>query len=229
MAEATAIKERPILMNAEMVRAVLEDRKTNTRRIVKPQPPSYIDELHGYELRKRAPYTLEDFETGCVVGYGFEDDNDVLYKLPYGRVGDRLWVRETFCEMVERHRPPQFVYRADTSADGEECRLDFVRCGYPYQWKPSIHMPREASRVTLEIVKARVERLQDISEEDAIAEGCPGFYSPARVAGGEIVGPDGQDPIEQFRELWERINGAGSWARNDWVWAISFKRLEKHG
>lgn len=204
MSELTAVKERPILMNAEMVRAVLEDRKMQTRRVVKHQELIEYDESDGSLIHVHATDCPNYCDYAC-------------HRLcPYGQEGDRLWVRETFCEMVERHRPPKFSYRADTSADGEECRLDFVRCGYPYRWKPSIHMPRWASRITLEITGVRVERLQEISEADAIAEGVSSWAIENNLRGYWVTA---------FSRLWESINGPGSWATNPWVWVIEFRRL----
>lgn len=205
-----AVKERPILFSAEMVRAILEGRKSQTRRVIKPQPPAYdINELHGGELSKRAPYDIED-EEQRIYGWGFQDDCGGYYKFPYGKVGDRLWVRETFC----RSRNNTF-YRADYPAFEKPNELsdswDWAP-GSGERWTPSIHMNRRYSRITLEITGVRVERLQDISEQDAIAEG---------------VSRRALDPWYRtaFIRLWESINGPDSWAANPWVWVIEFRRL----
>lgn len=201
--------ERPILFSGPMVRAILEGRKTQTRRIVKPQPPQYINELHGDELSKRAPYALECNETGNIVGSGFQDDNDALYKCPYGTVGDRLWVREAFHKISGNTQA--CVYRASCENGSEK----------NYKFTPSIHMPRWASRITLGITGVRVERLQDISEADAIAEGC------------EPVNPITDNDVEAngpcafgFKLLWQSIYGPDSWDENPWVWVLDFEKME---
>lgn len=179
-----AARERPILFSAPMVRALLDGRKTMTRRIVKPQSRIVVHD-NGQALTDR--------------GWLPELDN------PYGNVGDRLWVRETFDAPPGSDNPGEVVYRADY--DHREPQ---------HTWQPSIFMPRWASRLTLEIESVRVERLQDISEADAHAEGV------------SIIGPDG-DHFEDYRDgfawLWGKINGPGSWDKNPWVWAISFRRL----
>lgn len=203
MSKTTAIKERPIIFSAPMVRAILGGRKTQTRRIVKPQPPEWINELHGGELSKRAPYAIEDDEQR-VFGWGFQDDHDRYYKFPYGSIGDRLWVRETY-GLADIGDSLQYVYRA-TDTDWQLCD--------GWKWKPSIHMPRRASRLTLEIIDVRVERLNAISEKDAIAEGSQCAGVPASITN-----------VGAFAKLWESINGDGSWACNPWVWVIEFKKV----
>ena len=225
------MKERPILFSGPMVRAILEGRKTQTRRPVKPQPPAYIDELYGGELRQRAPYQLECHESGCVLGYGFEDDNGQLYQCPFGVPGDRLWVRETFglgwrdgCGGYsalrptgeQYDRPDKVFFKADFPDDDEK---NGKRC-----WRPSIHMPRWASRITLEVVSVRVERVRDISEEDAQAEGVE-WPAPWSGVGG-VTHPT---CIDAFRELWESVYGAESWHSNQWVWVVEFNRVEQGG
>lgn len=192
------MKERPILFSGVMVRAILEGRKTQTRRAIKK--------------------ACNPFRDIC----------------PYGVPGDRLWVRETWCELrvghfneiglprdllVTRYDYPRrngAAYRATTSPDGDAFRADFG-----YKWRPSIHMPRWASRITLEIVSVRVERLHDISESDAADEGA-GLL----LADHEYWDGDPDQYRKCFRALWESINGPGSWAENPYVWAIEFKRVE---
>lgn len=137
--------------------------------------------------------------------------------LPYGQTGDRLWVRETFghFERNQHFKPGCNVYYR---ADGNCLELE--------PWRPSIHMPRWASRITLEITSVRVERLQDISEADALAEGIPSIDTP-----GAWTLPIPANPnlpaiyLGAFCKLWESINGPGSWDANPWVWAIEFRRL----
>ena len=199
MSESTAVKERPIIFSAPMVRAILGGRTTQTRRRVKPHPPEWINELHGGELSKRAPYAIEDDEQR-VFGWGFQDDHDRYYKFPYGIIGDRLWVRETYAVCADCN----IFYKAD----GEPFPWDGIK------WKPSIYMPRRASRLTLEITDVRVERLKDISEKDAIAEGCQCAGVPASITN-----------VGAFAKLWESISGEGSWSQNPWVWVIEFKKV----
>ena len=194
------IKERPILFSAPMVRAILDGRKTVTRRPVK-----------GAGLK-----WLEDFTPEYVA----DPANSLC---PYGKPGDRLWVRET-CFIndyrqagvpVEERADVDLVYRADPLPDweGEESLIT---------WRPSIHMPRWASRILLEITDVRVERLQDISRADIRAEGlqCP------PELGGDDVSPNYRDWYPAaWRQLWESINGADSWNANPWVWVVEFKRV----
>lgn len=211
------IKERPILFSAPMVRAIIDGMKTQTRRIVKPQPPSYIDELHGNDLRGRAPYRLDDNETGAVLGSGFQDDNDVFYKCPYGIPGDRLWVRE--CWGLFDTQPSDgperaYVYYRATDGDDRDLRYQL--------WRPSIHMPRWASRITLEVVGVRVERVQDISEADAEAEG----FERTFAADGSEYGAGLTTATEAFAALWSKITGPASWSENPWVWVVEFRRIE---
>lgn len=201
------MSERPILFSGVMVRAILAGTKSETRRVVSPQPPDYVDALHNYQLRKRAPYELQNYETGAPAGYGFEDE-DRLYKCPYGRPGDRLWVRETWAVSGHYRDGPRYEYRA-APADGKH----FRSVG---RWRPSIHMPRAASRLSLGVTDVRLQRLQDISWQDVHREGVPDEY----LAGYE-------DERLGFRDLWDEINaGRGfGWDGNPWVWVVQFKRL----
>jgi len=216
MSEIATVKERPLLMNGEMVRAVLDCRKTQTRRIVKPQPPEWINELHGGELSQRAPYAIEDDEQR-VFGWGFQDDHDRYYKFPYGSIGDRLWVRET----VKRAGAGACWFAADNSLVYGTDKLTGKRMAAHYQYKrdvlPSIHMPRDWSRITLEITEVRVERLRDISEEDAIAEGV--------VFGTGKPGECRTCAKGAFMDLWNSINGTDAWLKNPWVWVMAFKKV----
>lgn len=184
------MKERPILFSAPMVRAILAGCKSQTRRIVKPQPFAHERPV------------IEDGEV--LVGDG------KTWRLPYGKPGDRLWVRETFCAK-SFFTPTEYRYRAD----GVEPFVMGPPVGdIPMAWKPSIFMPRAASRITLEVTGVRVERVNDISEADAVAEGIPAFpTSPSKI------------PRMHYATLWNSINGAGSWDLNPWVWRIEFKRL----
>jgi hypothetical protein len=151
---------------------------------------------------------------------------------PYGRAGDLLWVRETWAPVSTFDPSPETgaLYRADPMYDGID--------QFDWPWKPSIHMPRWASRITLEVTGVRVERLNDISEEDAIAEGCQETYcSPELTAECEPGTPQRElaELLEggwitakgNFSFLWNEINGPGSWAANPWVWVVEFRRVKQ--
>lgn len=199
-----------------MVRAILDGRKTQTRRVVKPQP--YIDSQgnacwnsinFGQDGSGRPLFRTLASPLPC------SKNKRVL--CPYGRPSDRLWVRETWGHFERAPKAgDQIYYRAD----GECLEIE--------PWRPSIHMPRWASRLALEITGIRVERLQDISEADAIAEGCTqfpnGYYrgGPHKVSGLKQMA----SAVHAYRDLWESINGAGSWDANPWIWVVDFKRLE---
>ncbi|WP_152050928.1 hypothetical protein [Tautonia marina] len=230
------MKARPILFSAPMVRALLDGRKTQTRRILKgstefkgPYNPAYLEAHRNADGWKRI----------C----------------PYGQPGDLLWVRETFAD-VNDHGCPAILYKADgvtldfmDIADYlcEDGSLDYdhphikkyhysqwigdVESGEPYHgFHPSIHMPRWASRLTLELTGVRVERLQDISREDAIAEGI----EPVLTGAGERCGwldyehreaGTGYyiEPTNSYESLWDSINGSGSSDANPWVWVLEFR------
>lgn len=185
------MKERPILFKGEMVRAIREGRKTQTRRIFKGLIPPGCPGKHS--CRVEAGFAKFHLNGKLAMHSGEWTRN------PYGQPGDRLWVKETFRLSVPAHEGQTGypIYRAD---------FESPPAGL---WKPSIFMPRWASRITLEIVRIRVERLQDISAADAQAEGIK-KVSTARLS---------------YCALWESINGKGSWAKNPWVWVIEFKRL----
>ncbi|UST97724.1 hypothetical protein [Pseudomonas siliginis] len=207
------IKERPILFSAPMVRAVLDGRKTVTRRPVKVQPRSRAD-IGSYGK-----------------GQPFIRNPDVTKRnpeCPFGNPGDRLWVRETwYCDHNEVMRGP---YLKPDDLDVIEARDDgtlvYAADGLtPYEadqpvWKPSIHMPRWASRILLEITDVRVERLQDISRADIRAEG---LQCPPELASDD-VSPNYRDWYpEAWKELWNSTGG--DWDANPWVWVVEFKRV----
>ncbi len=214
-------KERPIIFSTPMVRALIEGRKTQTRRVVNMPIASDAEDVfvwYAGELRK-AP-------NGCAEDGLYEyTPRGLAYlgRCPFGNVGDRLWVREKFGYANSRDYRV-IVYAADDSArtilaeggeDGDPCgtgkRVDGPRRGPVDRWRSPIYMPRWASRLTLTITDRRVERLQDISPEDVNAEGA----SPAPVMHkreGDAV----------FAALWDSINGSGAWDANPWVWAITF-------
>lgn len=192
------MKERPILFNTAMVRAVLDGSKTQTRRIVK-----------GFALELLTPnnFTPE---------YVALPENNLC---PYGHPGDQLWVREAWAE-VGTMDPGLIVYRADYPACVPS-QYENVPSVDAITWKPSIHMFRRYSRITLEIVSVRVERLRDISESDALAEGAPALM------------PDGKPfavytkAAHRYAFLWDSINGSGSWLANPWVWVVEFRRIPR--
>lgn len=237
------MKERPILMKGAMVRATLEDRKTHTRRIIKPQ-------LEGLEHFKRFVFEKHPFSPSSFVGTPAEgrvsgtermgwvgedawgnaiaaEEADWI-SCPYGVPGDRLWVKETFtlaewygdhyepAGNPERRQTLKVLYRAT-----EDETLDDIR---EMTWKPSIFMPRWASRITLEIEAVRVERLIEITADDCIAEG---IYQQGGqwIIDGSETGLGWMQPEGAYRELWESINGARSWDLNPWVWVIQFRRI----
>lgn len=213
------MKERPILFSAPMVRAILEGRKTQTRRVVKPQLDLglYLDwqEMDAFEGKARFRRVGPDYPDT-------EGDDGIV--CPYGALGGRLWVRETWA--IRWYQGGWHVY---FDADGEHSRRDEVGAfplgkGRAGRLRPSIHMPRWASRITLEVTGVRVERLQDISEADAIAEGL------LRDKDGWRGAPDlpwFASPVAAYRSLWESINGAGSWDANPRVWVVEFSRIEQ--
>ena len=200
------MKERPILFSTDMVRAIIDGRKTQTRRVVKR-----VGNDEGFVLQDYGsgwwPYRSIDGESGLYQGKdGYDLESPI--NCPYGLPGDRLWVRETWAPHPDYSN--HAVYRADYGVE-----FDCER------WRPSIHMPRWASRILLEIVRVRVERLQDISEADAIAEGCP-IESPDPF----VPGHGSASASGWYSDLWEKINGAGSWAANPWVWVVEFRGVE---
>ena len=213
------MKERPILFSAPMVRALLAGTKTQTRRLVKfPRTrDSFVLEDHGSGWW---PYQSDDGESSLC-----DDGMERPYSSPYGMPGDRLWVKETGWQRPER-TPKMMREGADTwapyyfDADGldEQDHADFKAWGF--KRRPSIFMPRECSRITLEVTGVRVERLNDISEVDAREEGC-GFL----LAAYEQWDGDPDLYRKLYRVLWEQINGPNSWALNPWVWVVEFKRL----
>ncbi|HBQ2304715.1 TPA: morphogenetic protein [Klebsiella pneumoniae] len=192
------MKERGMIFNGEMVRAILDGRKTQTRRPVKfPVLDKNLGcELAGNEL-------AGELSAGNYLNSAF------------GKPGDRIWVRETWARYNIDQNSHDIAYRATTPADWPE----------EGRWRPSIHMPRWASRILLEITDVRVERLNAISQEDAQAEGMeltgwrPTYSDPD--SGGEVM-----TPYDNFAELWSSIYGDESWNANGWVWVIEFKRVE---
>lgn len=205
-----------------MVLAILAGTKTQTRRIVNPQPKKWIDQYSQSANQQCWIPSGVFISAPCgFLGKGKVEirQNDLPTKCPYGAEGDRLWVRETWQHENAPdglYSPGWFVaYRADYMSDPHGPDGEKSPEGKYRTWRPSIFMPRAASRITLAITGVRVERLQAISRGDAMAEGCP-FPN---LGGGEC---GATDPVGWYRGLWSEINGAGSWDENPWVWVIDF-------
>ncbi|GKI46700.1 hypothetical protein NUBL22018_35620 [Klebsiella variicola] len=197
--------ERGMIFNAEMVRAILDGRKTQTRRPIKWKQTRFT-EIGEREDGSKWPWS-EDAEHAC----------DFWHPCPFGAVGDRIWVRETWARYNIDQNSHDIAYRATTPEDWPE----------EGRWRPSIHMPRWASRILLEITNLRVERLNAISEEDARAEGiidggCLNCGEPEPCG---CANPE-PDATDAFAYLWQSIYGQENWNANPWVWVIEFKRVE---
>lgn len=240
------MRERPITFNADMVRAVLDGRKTQARRIMRVQPESnQYGLLHITDSTKRSDIGKYHWAESNATG---THTRSALFSCPFGAVGDRLWVREMWSVVSHAfdddglmidyvpdrpakavHEKPfgsgyysgHAIYAADggfTWGDDDGC-VDGRSC-----WKPSVHMPRWASRITLEITGVRVERLQNISRADAIAEGGPPSHPSIDAVSRDYGFPDFSR--SWFGQTWWSIYGEESWQANPWVWVIEFKRVE---
>lgn len=212
------IKERPILFSAPMVRALMDGSKTQTRRILKGST-----EFKG-------PYSPAYLEQ-------HKESEGWKRICPHGKPGDRLWVREAWQSLCDHdHLKPSEI------PPGSDVQYPATYDGWVSKRRPAMFMPRWASRILLEIVDVRVERLQDISEEDARGEGLKALTKDGQTIKYGIPDRDGfpgtdddgwpwreweQDPRKSYRKLWESINGPGSWDANPWVWVIEFKKVEE--
>lgn len=207
------MRERPILFSAPMVRAILGGRKSQTRRIAK------LDSAGRVARGGRSWHV---------------DDKSAALACRYGRPRDLLWVRETWAETDRQDGTPVVAYRAGgciavgrDGAQGPDVLLrNFAWSETPYvdRWRSPIHMPRWASRILLEITGVRVERLQDINEAEALAEGV--YAVQCNELGAEVAYYRSLfRPRDLYRLLWESINGRGSWDANPWVWVIEFRRI----
>lgn len=214
------MEEHPVFFTGPMINAILAGRKTQTRRVMKPQPNA----VHGGE-----PY----WHIGGYRAWEYRETEDILRKggnplpCPYGKPGDRLWVREaTYAKPL-----PNILTGEATDSIGAAYAADDEPVldpkGFELAWWyskavcPSIHMPRWASRILLKVTSVRVERLQDISHDDAVAEGIEPKEFGFSVPGDSIV----HGAREAYCALWDQINGTGSWAANPWVWCVSFRRV----
>ncbi|HAU2966545.1 TPA: hypothetical protein JC740_000604 [Salmonella enterica subsp. diarizonae] len=224
------MKERGMIFNGEMVQAILEGRKAQTRR------PFNWRRQPAMEMAERDDGSLWPWAEDC------ERGGDIWFACPFGEVGDRVWVRETwqaihddvdeFGHVEERTYAPSIPKEKDrywhtvyAEHFGDESREDR---GFP--WRPAIHMPRWASRITLEITDVRVERLHSISERDALREGL--FQLPASgryclQPGMQYFGMASHSAKEVYSWLWASVYGEESWAANPWVWVIEFKRIQE--
>lgn len=229
-------KERPILFSGAMVRAVIEGRKTQTRRVVTPQPAPNAPHDGGTSWVYRPN---EGLHVPCgTVGHLTVAEKMGL-RCPYGQPGDRLWVRETWRAWALTGAGD--LWRVEYAADGAtrvlypppDWMCPRVLTREPLPWAPSIHMPRWACRLVLEVVSVRVERLQDISEADALAEGVERHpqpftrgwrnYEPEPAFESVSYHPSAR---ESFASLWRSINGPNSWDANPWVWVVEFRKVE---
>lgn len=196
------MKERGMIFNGEMVRAILDGRKTQTRRPIKWKQTRFT-EIGEREDGSKWPWS-EDAEHAC----------DFWHPCPFGAVGDRIWVRETWAE-AGASAPDLKLYRANYPEHVPSI-YENVPPAEEIRWTPSIHMPRTASRILLEINGVRVERLQSITLGDICKEvGC-GLYDFRPATHG----------FQVWEELWKSIYGAESWNANPWVWVIEFERVE---
>ncbi|MEK0168894.1 hypothetical protein [Pseudescherichia vulneris] len=223
------MKKRGMIFNAEMVRAILDGRKTQTRRII--QSAAKNMQARGHEvISHRAPgdkwygdyvYSMRD-RSG--VWQDFTNEQ-FLAKCPFGQPGDRIWVRETWAE-AGGNAPELQLYRANYP-DHVPSSYENLKSAEEIRWRPSIHMPRWASRITLEITDVRVERLSEISEADAAAEGVPPAGDLLPDYPGAYLTPKGDFATAKvaFQRLWESIYGEDSWQANPWVWVIKFKQV----
>lgn len=211
------MKERGMIFNGEMVRAILDGRKTQTRRPIKWKQTRFT-EIGEREDGSKWPWS-EDAEHAC----------DFWHPCPFGAVGDRIWVRETFAALESgsyEQVKPQEGHCQDLryAATDRLAKSDADIRGY--KWVPSIHMPRWASRILLEITDVRVERLNSIHDVDAMREGIQNLTTCSHADFGIPGVVNAQHPVRAFQLLWESIYGADSWRANPWVWVIEFKRVE---
>jgi hypothetical protein len=250
--------DRPILFSAEMVRAILDGRKTQTRRVMKVQPwpdaSVTVEHYHQTVIDRHG-----DMQPGKEIFGAHWDDGEFGLRCPYGAPGDHLWVRETWKPVpISAYRCSEGVQQTPNPQDTHEAavyKAGWDRSSGGVPWRPSIHMPRWASRITLRITDIRVERLQNISEDDARAEGCdarpfPGpWWQGYRDFGdgdlihqqtiGEtapdwMIEPKKMPPTpwldlsarDGFRSIWMDLHAPGAWEANPWVWVVAFERVK---
>jgi len=211
-------RERPILFSSPMVRAILDGTKTQTRRILKPKHDYFVEDGRAY------------FEP-----YVYGEPESIEVPCPYGQAGDRLWVREAwglhaFGDETDWERGSVSVCTEDEIRG--QYKLTHRASWGPLQescfWRPAIHMPRWASRITLKVISVRVERLHEITEEDARAEGVEPRITTRKIyPSAQAADVEHRSYRDAFAELWREINGADSWNANPWVWRVEFKRVAR--
>ncbi|WP_277561093.1 hypothetical protein [Acinetobacter beijerinckii] len=222
------MKERPILFSTSMVKAILNGTKTQTRRVVNKAPTT---EINHRLIALDNGWNWQVDQQGIVPTMHREIDNPMV--CPFGQIGDRLWVRETFCygridEFDAEHPEDRSLYVDQDASDKNYQRAVHKQWCLENNvdieevvWKPSIHMPRWASRILLEITNIRVEPLKDISNEDAKAEGFDYSTHPSAIEMGYSIGAK-----TNFRITWEQIYGQNEWNKNPWVWVVEFKVIQ---
>ena len=203
---------KPILFNTEMVQAILENRKTITRRLIKPQPDSKHQSPLGYVVGG----CKQDHEG--YFGWGIDEyGGHIQYAKPPYNYGDTLYVRETWCNVMKPELEPEYAYFADAKYSEDYDPSE-------WKWSPSIHMPKEAARLFLRVTSIRVERLWDITEEQALKEG---FYKGMKFS---KFGSTAHTARQAFMWWWQRQydNGLYSWASNPWVWVTEFEPIPEY-
>ena len=219
--------EKPILFNTEMVKAILEGRKTQTRRLIRPQPEGQLSYIFGGSHPGKWTYMSRSVAKAWDVDESVIHEEEGKFWTPPCHGDDVLYVRETWCRLFyvdpdgyTHYDQEMYYYAADGIPDICLCDGDGrVEEDQRIRWKPSIHMPRNAARIFLKVKQVRVERLKDITEEDAAAEGCQAhsIFETAR---------------DYFAALWNTTQGVAgknvpeNWAQNPWVWVIDFERVE---
>ena len=216
-------KIKPILFGTPMVKAILEGRKSQTRRVIKFKKKIEDPKIGFSAFSPEGKFSVRGkHENG--------DFGESFFRAPICK-GDILWVRETHTVLEPEHcegMTDRFLYKASHHPMNEEWRKESIDYGYPYQWKPSIFMPKEACRIFLKVTNVRVERLQDISEDDIISEGI--YIDEAEMPQKTKWTPElvmSRAIKKEWKSLWQSINGKESWKANPWVWVYEFKRVEK--
>jgi hypothetical protein len=222
------VTERPILFSAPMVRAILSNQKTQTRRVVKLRGHDGLQEDH-------APWLLRQHPGEWLWQHAINKDRIITEPCPYGTSGDRLWVREAWRLPIglDKDNAKTIAQQAlaanypsawaPVQYEADKTRLDWEESTWGTEagrYRHARYMPRWASRILLEIVSIRVERLQDISEEDARAEGTQEPSVAALIGGGDVT------ERRVFSRLWAKINGPESWKINPFVWVVAFNRAK---
>lgn len=221
------MSEKPIIFFAPMVRALLDGRKTMTRRIIKADKRFTPSGSYAGDRWWMRPHSGGGWIATNGGPDAFMETQSTGFKCPYGQPGDTLWVLECWRPWSDDY--PSVEYKADAHRTTVHCPTAWslylersLKHHAPSEWRPSIHMPRWASRITLQVESVRVERVQEITESDAKAEGVPPceFIPDGLSEAGTPLGY-----VTEFACLWDDIHGPGAWDRNEWVWCISFKRI----